>query len=235
MIRSGVKENSNFSWWMPSQMSESGMNYYVPPACEFAESRLLSFLLFLSLNKREKVAEYLRPQSVVLKSFDQKKEIAAKSLQKMPSIRTGSGKREKIFRFGQDTYLVLDGLLAGTISHWNTNYHSNPFYPSRTKIEIKALRPLVETPVISEKIGIEIRHLLRGQPVDRHLVDLLNATNDLITQRGSYLQALFYLLDELDIEVNKTAITENNHQLQKTMKKIDSKTLSMLIINSGAY
>lgn len=200
-------------WWAYKELkNEPNPDYYPIPVCEYAEHRFLAFLLMLEkISKKRKNFKnsFVVPTNIF--SYDGQRELVATGIQKQ-LLSTGVGKKRLIYRFTEESYLILTGKLSGSICV------PSPYFKKKKKnkaYSVQAYRPIHNHEKILEKIKIEIQSLYKNKSeYHGHKIELLELTSELIKTHG-YIHAIIHCLEQLNFEHNSERIIYNSTQHEK--------------------
>lgn len=153
--RRGAEQASQFleTWWTTKEP-------FPVQACADAEGFFLSYLYYLATHKgAEKAARV--PQEVSIVSYDMQSMETGHAIQKQTIVEGGVFSRlagtTKRFNFGEPTYLVTSGTLAGTIAS-EISYVNLGLIHNRNKIKkgttpVAALRPFHQHQLIWDNLN----------------------------------------------------------------------------------
>lgn len=225
-----VTENQGImSWWLyqtfngqPKREDE----YFPHPVCSNAEHEFLCFLVAANLIFRRKEDTHSRIKPATVQSYDGKKKQVAHAIKKDKIIKRNFRSSNQLYTFGEDTYLVLDGPLAGTIA----NYHLGLRASGDGTIPIQAVRPLRNN---DTSVLHRIESFQTSTSTSPEKKELLTLASELIVARG-YIHAVIYMLEQLEIDANKQAIIENSAALSIIQENIGiAPPLMLKSLNSG--
>lgn len=225
-----VTENpAIMSWWLyqtfngqPKREDE----YFPHPVCGNAEHEFLCFLITANMVFKWREDTHNRIKPATVQSYDGKQRQVSRAIQKDKIVKRNFRSSNQLYTFGEDTYLVLDGPLAGTIA----NYHLGLKANGDGTIPIQAVRPLRNN---DASVLHRIESFQTSTSTSPEKKEVLTLTSELIVARG-YIHAVIYMLEQLKIDANKQAIIENSTALSIIQENIGiAPPLMLKSLNSG--
>lgn len=211
------QKTSVHDWWI-YKTSGPGIhqaeNYFAHPACDYAEYYYALFIHGLrNLLKSSKLPQQYIVSTLVL-SYDQKLTLPATALRKTNlHVSSGLFRETRHYTYGEETYLLLNTHLAGTIceySPWSTT--ARTLAPQMKAIPTRAIRPLsFNASWISEIFMNELKN--KHNTLQSHELDQIEATLNYIQKHG-FIEGITQLLTELNLPICADTVLQNS-QLPK--------------------